>query len=191
MGYGDGMGGTRDERDDERAAGADPVTGQVATGPASTAPTSTAPAAAAPEALVNRLGYLLKHAQLRLAEASARALAPFDIDGRQLAVLGVLADEFPLSQLEAAGRLGVDRTSMVSLIDGLEDKGLVERHRSRQDRRKNIVELTTAGRRCLQQAEQARGEVERRFLAPLGENEAARLVSALQVLVTTPDAAAD
>ncbi|MFC7642602.1 hypothetical protein ACFQX6_17910 [Streptosporangium lutulentum] len=52
--------------------------------------------------LASRLGYLLKHAYLQLTEASAHALAPFGIDGRELAILAVLATESPLSQLEAA-----------------------------------------------------------------------------------------
>jgi DNA-binding MarR family transcriptional regulator len=134
------------------------------------------------EALASRLGFLLKHAQVRLAEAAARALAPFNLDGRELAVLVVLTAEYPLSQLEAAGQLGVDRTTMVTLVDALEDKGLVERHRSSEDRRRNIVQLTTAGWDCLRQAEQARRETERRFLAPLGEAEARRFVRALQIL---------
>ena len=67
----------------------------------------------------------LRRAQLRLAEAGAAALAPSDLDGRELAVLAVLAAEYPLSQLEAAGRLGIDRTTMVALVDDLERKGLV------------------------------------------------------------------
>lgn len=133
-----------------------------------------------------RLGYLLKHAQIRLGEASAEALAAFDINGRELAVLVVLAAEYPLSQLEAAGRLGVDRTTMVALIDDLEEKGLVARRRSPDDRRKNIVELTAEGQSCLRRAEERRQEVERRFLAPLGDAEAERLVHALQVLVSAP-----
>jgi DNA-binding MarR family transcriptional regulator len=135
-----------------------------------------------PEALSSRLGYLLKHAQLRLTDAAAEALAPFGIDGRELAVMVVLAAEYPLSQLEAAGRLGVDRTTMVALVDRLEDKGLVERRRSPEDRRKNIVELTAAGQDCLRQGERARAKAESQFLAPLGEAEAGRLVRALQVL---------
>jgi len=134
------------------------------------------------EALASRLGFLFKHAQLRLAQAGATALAPFDIDGRELAVLAVLAAEYPLSQLEAARRLGVDRTTMVTLVDDLERKGLVKRHRSPQDRRKNIVQLTAVGLDRLRQAEQARAETERRFLAPLGEAEASRLVRSLQIL---------
>lgn len=133
--------------------------------------------------LESRLGYLLKHAQQRLARASAEALAPFGIDGHELAVLAVLAAEYPLSQVEVAGRLGVDRTTMVALVDGLEDQGLVERRRSPQDRRKNIVELTPEGRDCLDLAERARLEMERRFLDPLGEEAAAALVRALRILV--------
>lgn len=47
--------------------------------------------------------------------------------------------------MELAGRLGVDRTTMVALIDGLERKGLVERRRSARDRRRNVVLLTAEG----------------------------------------------
>ncbi|POX48909.1 MarR family transcriptional regulator [Streptomyces sp. Ru71] len=137
-----------------------------------------------PAPLESRLGYLLKHAQARFARVSAEALAPHGVDGHELAVLVVLAGDEPLSQVEAAARLGVDRTTMVSLIDGLEDHGLVRRRRSPQDRRKNIVELTEAGRDCLSRAEEARRAAEHSFLAPLDEGTAATLVRALRTLVT-------
>ncbi|SFK90093.1 DNA-binding transcriptional regulator, MarR family [Amycolatopsis sacchari] len=140
-----------------------------------------------PEPLLSRVGYLLKHAQLRLSAAIAEALAPFGIDGRGLAVLLVLSTEYPMSQLEAAGRLNVDRTTMVALIDGLEDKGYVVRRRSTEDRRKNVVELTDSGRDCLHRAEEARARVERRFLAPIGQEGADRLIRDLQVLLTSGD----
>ena len=54
-------------------------------------------------------------------------MAEFGIDGRELAVLTVLDAQAPLSQHEAAGQLGMDRTTMVTLIDALEAQGLVER----------------------------------------------------------------
>jgi DNA-binding MarR family transcriptional regulator len=134
------------------------------------------------EALGSRLGYLLKHAQQRLVRAAEPVTAQFGVDGRQLAVLTVLAADYPLSQHEAAERLGVDRTTMVALVDDLEGKGLVERHRSLQDRRKNIVQLTEAGERCLDGAGQARDEIEREFLAPLGDELGQQFLRALQVL---------
>jgi DNA-binding MarR family transcriptional regulator len=144
---------------------------------------------AAEELLSTRLGYLLKHAQLRLAERAGPALAPFGLDARELAVLAVLAAGRPLSQLEASRRLGVDRTTMVALIDALEGKGLVVRRRSEQDRRRNVVELTERGGQVRTGAEDAREAAEREFLAPLGAKDAERLVKALQVLITAPSGA--
>jgi DNA-binding MarR family transcriptional regulator len=137
-----------------------------------------------PDALASRLGYLLKHAQQRLAQAAAPVMLPFGIDGRELAVLTVLAGEVTLSQQEAAELLGVDRTTMVALVDALEAKGLVERRRSAQDRRRNIVQLTASGQDCLRRASKARDNVEREFLAPLGEDLAQQFIRALQILAT-------
>lgn len=141
-----------------------------------------------PDELAGRLGYLLKHVQQQLVQASAPAMALFGIDGRELAVLTVLAAGAPLSQQDAADRLGVDRTTMVALVDSLEAKDLVERHRSPQDRRRNIVELTAAGSDRLRDAARARDKVEREFLAPLGESLAADFVRALQILITAAPA---
>ncbi|RKE16962.1 MarR family winged helix-turn-helix transcriptional regulator [Streptomyces sp. TLI_171] len=148
---------------------------------------------ASPGPLTGRLGYLLKHAHLRYAEASTRALAPLGVDGRELAVLAVLAADVPLSQQEAAARLTVDRTTMVALVDGLEAKGLAERRRSDTDRRKNLVVLTAPGRRLLRAAEAVRTEAERDFLAPLGAADATALLRALRALTaeSAPDPGAD
>jgi DNA-binding MarR family transcriptional regulator len=140
------------------------------------------PAGPPPE-LAGRLGYLLKHTQLGLAELTAAALEPFGLTGRELAVLTVLASGEPASQQQAAQRLGVDRTTMVALVDVLEDKGLVRRHAHAEDRRRNVVELTEAGHRTLHQAGQAAQEAERRFLAPLSRKDAERLKAALLALI--------
>ncbi|MEU4608032.1 MarR family transcriptional regulator [Kribbella sp. NPDC023972] len=117
--------------------------------------------------LSDRLGYLLKHVQARLTEEQAKALEPFGINGRDLAVLSTVASEEPLSQLEVAARLGVDRTSIGDLLDALEDRGLIERRRSPADRRRNIVALTPHGEDTLEKAEEVRIKVEQAFLAPL------------------------
>ena len=41
--------------------------------------------------------------------------------------------------------LGVDRTSMVALLDALERQGIIARRPSEQDRRRNIIALTDHG----------------------------------------------
>src|SRR5690349_14615284 len=119
----------------------------------------------------NRLGYLLKHAQLRLNELTGKALEPYDIDGRQLAVLLAIDDRVPQSQQEIARRLDVDRTSMVALVDELERKGLAERQSVTGDRRKNVVALTAAGKDTVRKATRASNAAEREFLTKLTETE--------------------
>jgi DNA-binding MarR family transcriptional regulator len=136
-----------------------------------------------PPELAGRLGYLLKHAQLALAELTAAALEPFGLTGRELAVLTVLASGAPPSQQQAAQRLAVDRTTMVALVDVLEDKGLVRRHAHAEDRRRNVVELTEQGQDRLGQAGQAAQEAEGRFLAPLSRKDAQRLKAALLAVI--------
>lgn len=131
----------------------------------------------------DRFGYLLKHARERLSTLSAEGYAPFGINGRELAVLTVLADGEPPSQLEAAQRLSIDRTTMVALLDELESKGLVERSADPRDRRRNIVVLTTKGRECLIGATRATDEAERAFLAPLGEADGERLRQMLRDVI--------
>jgi DNA-binding MarR family transcriptional regulator len=129
---------------------------------------------------------LLKHAHLALGDITGRALAPLQITGRELAVLVVLGAPEPLSQQQAAGQLGVDRTTMVDLVDGLEEKNLVERRPDPSDRRRNIVQLTADGQHALQEGGRAALEAERRFLAPLKPAEANQLTATLQRLLAPP-----
>lgn len=133
--------------------------------------------------VTGRLGYLLKHSNLRFAELTSLALAPHGIDGREWAVLLTIAEGDPMSQREVARRLSVDRTTMVALIDELEGKGLVRRSPHPEDRRKNVVSLTRVGRTTLAKARRAIGEAERRFLDPLPADEARRFKEALRALV--------
>lgn len=134
--------------------------------------------------LTGNLGYLLKHAQDKLRAMNDIALAHHGIDGRELAVLMVLADE-PASQQEAAALLGVDRTTMVALLDVLEHKGLVARRPDVRDRRRNVVGLTAAGRTTLDHAVRTTDEVEREFLAPLSLRAADQLRTALRALAVS------
>lgn len=140
-------------------------------------------AEARPAELTGRLGYLLKHAQLRLAELNAEALGPHGVTGRELAVLIVLGGGEPASQQQAAGRLGIDRTTMVSFVDTLEGKGLVARRPDPDDRRRNVVVLTAHGRDVLSRATRASDEAERRFLAPLSRTAAEQLRRALRQVI--------
>ena len=122
-----------------------------------------------------RLTYLLKRALLDLEDLHAEHLAPVGLSGRELGVLLLLDGRGPESQQQAAARLRVDRTTMVNLIDALEAKGLVARRPDPGDRRRNVVELTPAGRTTLAEAVRASDDAEQRLLAAFSHDEAAQL----------------
>ena len=137
----------------------------------------------APPAVTRRLGYLLKHAQLRLAELAEPLYAPLGITGRQLALLTLFGDGPALSQQEGAARLGIDRTTMVALVDELEDRRLVRREVAPGDRRKRLVTLTAEGERVRAAGEDVTRQAEAMLLEPLDARDAERLRAALHRVV--------
>ncbi|KDN16968.1 MarR family winged helix-turn-helix transcriptional regulator [Amycolatopsis rifamycinica] len=137
----------------------------------------------APLAVTQRLGYLLKHAQLRLAELAEPLYAPLGVTGRQLALLTLFGDGPAQSQQDGAARLGVDRTTMVALVDELEAKGLVRREVAPGDRRKRLVVLTPEGERVREAGAEVTRKAEALLLEPLSADDAERLRAALHQVV--------
>ena len=141
--------------------------------------------------MAGHLGYLLKHVQLRFFELTAAALAPAGINGREAAVLRAIDNTQPLAQGEIARRMGIDRTTMVALIDDLQERGLVRRRQDPDDRRKNVVELTDTGQEITRQATQAGQQVEQAFLSPLSTDQAEQFKKTLRALLYGPPLAQD
>lgn len=136
-----------------------------------------------PTALVERLSFLLKRASVLLDDAIESQLARLTINGREFAVLTVIDSEGPASQQRLASRIGVDRTTMVALIDALEERQLVNRRRDPTDRRAYVLEATPAGHKTRQDALKAVKLGEQQALAPLTSTESASLKQALHRLV--------
>ena len=125
--------------------------------------------------LGGRLTYLFKRALLDLEALHEQHLGPSGISARELAVLLFLDGREPESQQQAAARMGIDRTTMVGLLDALESKALVARRPDAADRRRNVVVLTDAGRSTLRAATRASDAAERELLSALDDDEAAHL----------------
>ncbi|MFC9439668.1 MarR family winged helix-turn-helix transcriptional regulator [Nocardia sp. NPDC057030] len=135
------------------------------------------------EAAHPRLGYLLKHAALQYAELTSTELAPLGITPQEWAALNCLDDQPERSQKEVADLLGIDRTTMVALIDRLQTQTWVERHPHPTDRRKNAVTLTPPGRAVLQSGATIIDACERQFLAALSGSGADQFKLALQRVI--------
>jgi DNA-binding MarR family transcriptional regulator len=136
-----------------------------------------------PTALMERLSFLLKRTYALLEATIEAELDRLGVTGREFGVLTLLDAEGPASQQRLAGRIGVDRTTMVALIDALEEKRLVIRHRDPSNRRAYLLEVTAAGRKRLRDALKAVQRAEQETLAPLSGTESATLTRALQRVV--------
>jgi DNA-binding MarR family transcriptional regulator len=130
-----------------------------------------------------RLGHLLKQAYLQFTGLTSAALEPLGITALEWAALLRFDEEPLLSQAGLARLLGIDRTTMVALVDQLEQKGLVKRRPHSTDRRMNAVELTADGRTVKKRAAQLVDGCERQFLSALPKSDAQQLKTALHALI--------
>ena len=96
-----------------------------------------------------------------------------------------------MTQKALGDALRIDRTTMVALIDDLEDKGYVIRQRHPRDRRAFLVHPTGAGRGAKTAAIQILDEQQRRYLAPLTPTERDQLGALLKRLHTPAEADPD
>ncbi len=104
-----------------------------------------------------------------------------DVPGgpRGYLVLSVAADGSCSNQAEIAARLGLDRTALTYLVDGLERADLVRRTPDPVDRRARHVDVTDAGATVLAAARERVEAAERRLLAGLPTGAAEDLRSGL------------
>lgn len=105
--------------------------------------------------LLDRLiGYQVRRAQVAVFQHFAASFAALELTPGQLGALVLIQSNPGLSQSALGAALGVDRSTVVPLIDRLEARGLVVRAASPKDRRSHALQLSPGGVKLLAQAEQ-------------------------------------
>lgn len=143
---------------------------------------------ALPPSMRDRVPFLLFRASAMSLALANEMLARLALNARQVGILTMVTEREPMTQKELSDALGIDRTTMVALLDDLEEKGYVARQRHPRDRRAFLVHPTQAGRRVKETAVRILDEQQRQFLTPLTAAECEQLATLLQRLLAPREA---
>jgi DNA-binding MarR family transcriptional regulator len=136
-----------------------------------------------PEALAGYTGFLMNWVGARSRARFAHALDErTGLHPREFGVLNVLAQNPGITQQGVGRHAGVDPSTMVATLDGLEARGLAERRPHPEDRRKRAVYLTAAGEEALREGRKLAKAIGKEVLAPLNPEERKLLHSLLRKL---------
>src|SRR3954464_4548853 len=124
-----------------------------------------------PAELVSSTIFLLKRLGMAAKEQTLGAFDDAGLHPYHHAILAVLDEGSRETQGAIAGALGYDKGQLVGLLDELEEARLVSRQRDQADRRRQIVQMTPAGRKMLDKLRKLSGRVEDDFLAALTDKE--------------------
>jgi DNA-binding MarR family transcriptional regulator len=132
------------------------------------------------EELDGLLGYRMRRAQGAMHRHYMASVAGLDLTQKQTATMWLINSNPGVSQVTIANALGMDRATMMSVTDRLEERGLLIRKRSAVDRRRQELYLTPAGLSMLRKVKTRISAHEGRFKALFTPAELAALLSALK-----------
>jgi DNA-binding MarR family transcriptional regulator len=105
----------------------------------------------------------------------AERMAELDLTPPQTGLIRAVAADPGQSQQALARRLGTPPSRLVSLVDGLDERGLVERRRNPDDRRLHALHLTEAGQTLLTRIGEVARDHDDAMCAPLDRGEREQL----------------
>jgi len=126
------------------------------------------------------LGYRLRRAQGAMHRHYMVNVAELDLTQKQTATLWLIHANAGVSQVSLATTLGTDRATMMSVVNRLQERGLLLRKRSFADRRRQELYLTPAGQSLLGKVKRRIARHEGRFKSLFTRPELEALLSALR-----------
>jgi DNA-binding MarR family transcriptional regulator len=132
--------------------------------------------------MYQRPGFLLRRTHQISAAIFESACADVGLTQAQYGALTVLASEPGIDQSSLARALAFDKVTVLRVLRGLQERGLVKRAVSTESRRQMAVQLTPLGQRLLKKAEAPVHDAYERLMAPLTPNQRDQFVGLLQTL---------
>jgi DNA-binding MarR family transcriptional regulator len=134
------------------------------------------------DVLPSLLGFNIRRAQIALWRDFNRNVAEGEIRPGVFSSLLLASANPGIAQIQIANHLGIDKASVVALIDRLENAGWVQRKRSTEDRRRQGIFLTPAGVKAYKSLKKEMIDHERKFVERFSDQERKTLISLLQRL---------
>ncbi len=133
--------------------------------------------------LTDLLGYHMRRADAYTFQSFGAALKDDGVSPGQLGVMLLVQATPGINQTRAGRALGVDRSTLVSIIDALEGRGLVKRTPSPTDRRSHALILTDKGAAFLIEIRPRLDAHEQEVARNLSRSERETLITLLQKIV--------
>ncbi len=140
-----------------------------------------------PKELLSSSTFLLKRLGFAAKERSHAAFEGTGLSAFHFAVLALLEEDPRETQAMIADALGYDRSSIVRLLDELEEREMVVRKRDPEDRRRHVVKLTAEGRSMLGRMREIVHRLEDDFFSPLDAEQRETLHELLRALASHHD----
>lgn len=136
-------------------------------------------ASTSPNGLYGMPGHLIRRCHQISVALFHEECAAFEITPPQYAALRTLADHNGVDQIQLAGLVAFNRTTVGEVVDRLESDGMLRREENSQDRRKKNLFITPTGRRLIASVDAAVNRVQQRLIAPLNPKEQSQLMALL------------
>lgn len=127
-----------------------------------------------------RLGFQVRRLHHLLSERVAAAFASYGLRPGSHTIMVLISANPGYSQIELARIGNLDRSAIVTIVDGLEARGLAIRGRSSSDRRRNSLYLTPAGEKLMREMHQVAMETEKPLRDGLSPDDCRRLFELLE-----------
>lgn len=124
----------------------------------------------------------------RMRAAYDRALSDLNMTSRQLVVLRYFNRNPGAHQGAAVTETGIDRSTLADIMARLDERGLVNRKRSKDDARANCVFVTAAGNKAVERADLIIASADERLLSGLSPQNC-RVLETLLDRIGTEEAA--
>jgi DNA-binding MarR family transcriptional regulator len=130
--------------------------------------------------LLALVGYSCRQAYLNIVPLFLKRMAKYDLRPADYTVITLINANPNITQKRLSQAINVSPPNLATLLDRLEERGLVLRQRNPRDKRSQTLTLTAEGRSLCKKADKTAFELESEATSMLSDTERAELLRLLQ-----------